>query len=50
MSFLYGPPPKVIWIRIGNCSTEQILEVLRASADRIAEFQESEGAAFLVLD
>ena len=25
MSFLFGAPPKVVWIRLGNCSTEEIL-------------------------
>lgn len=28
-SFLYGHPPKVIWIRIGNCSTRCIAALLR---------------------
>jgi predicted nuclease of predicted toxin-antitoxin system len=23
-SFLFGGPPKVVWIRLGNCSTEDI--------------------------
>ena len=27
-SFLFGPPPKVIWIGLGNCSTRQIAELL----------------------
>lgn len=25
MSFLFGAPPKVVWIRLGNCSTAEIL-------------------------
>jgi len=29
-SFLYGAPPKVIWIRLGNCSTRDIEALLRA--------------------
>ena len=26
---LYGAPPKVIWIRRGNCNTKQIEQILR---------------------
>jgi predicted nuclease of predicted toxin-antitoxin system len=25
MSFVRGAPPKVIWMRVGNCSTDQML-------------------------
>lgn len=36
-AMLYGPPPKVIWIRRGNCNTQQIEEILRhAYADVIS--------------
>jgi predicted nuclease of predicted toxin-antitoxin system len=28
-SFLTGPPPKVVWIRLGNCTTDQIEALLR---------------------
>ncbi len=24
LSFLYGHPPKIIWLRIGNCSTKDV--------------------------
>lgn len=27
-SFLYGSPPKVVWIRLGNCSTATIEQLL----------------------
>ena len=27
-SLLHGHPPKVIWIRLGNCSTHNIAELL----------------------
>src|SRR5690606_27253194 len=29
-SFLYGAPPKVVWSRLGNCSTSVVEELLRA--------------------
>ncbi len=33
-SFLYGHPPKVIWLRVGNCSTNTIVSLLRTQYDR----------------
>lgn len=27
-SFLFGYPPKVIWIRLGNCSTNDVEQIL----------------------
>ncbi|WP_372719960.1 DUF5615 family PIN-like protein [Immundisolibacter sp.] len=35
LSLLRGQPPKVIWIRRGNCSTAQIETLLRTQAGRI---------------
>lgn len=48
-SFLYGPPPKVIWIRLGNCSTKQIAELFRKRRSQIDEFGAAEEQAFLGL-
>ena len=36
-----GTQVKVIWIRLGNCTTEAVHLVLRNSADRILEFSNS---------
>ena len=33
MSFTFGHPPKVIWIRRGNCSTSEIESILRDRHD-----------------
>jgi predicted nuclease of predicted toxin-antitoxin system len=30
LSVLYGSPPKVIWIRLGNCSTADVAQLLRS--------------------
>lgn len=49
MSFLFGAPPKVIWIRRGNCSVKESEEVLRLNASCIAEFASDDVAAYLVL-
>ncbi len=35
LSLLRGQPPKVVWIRRGNCSTAQIEMLLRIQAGRI---------------
>ena len=49
-SFLYGHPPKVVWIRRGNCSTCEIEDLLRASSTVLAEFERSEHDSFLSLE
>jgi len=48
-SFLYGHPPKVIWIRLGNCSTKRIETLLRHRARQVAEFVADERKAILAL-
>ena len=50
MSFLYGPPPKVVWIRRGNCSTSEILGILRDRARDLAAFDTDPESAFLALE
>jgi predicted nuclease of predicted toxin-antitoxin system len=37
-SFLYGFPPKVIWLRLGNCTTERIESTLRERRREIEAF------------
>ncbi len=49
MSFVFGHPPKVIWIRRGNCSTKDVESLLRGHVEDIAKFVESEEAAFLTI-
>ena len=48
-SFLYGAPPKVIWLAVGNATTEQIAAVLRSHLTDIQTFANSAEAAFLLL-
>lgn len=47
LSFLDGPPPKVVWVRLGNCSTDDIATVLRRRADDLRDFASAPEAAFL---
>jgi predicted nuclease of predicted toxin-antitoxin system len=48
-SFLYGHPPKVIWIRRGNCSTNEIGAILREHWDELLAFEESQEGSFIAL-
>ena len=38
LAILRGAPPKVIWLRMGNCRSAVIERVLRANFEAIAEF------------
>ena len=49
MSFLWGHPPKVIWIRRGNCSVQESAAILRTNSARIHEFESDAEASVLVL-
>jgi predicted nuclease of predicted toxin-antitoxin system len=49
LSFLRGHPPKVVWIRRGNCSTDEIESLLRAHEADLRAFEHDPGASFLVL-
>ncbi|HEY2384004.1 MAG TPA: DUF5615 family PIN-like protein [Terriglobia bacterium] len=48
-SFLFGHPPKVVWIRRGNCSTAAIETILREHREDIERFAETEQGSFLAL-
>jgi len=45
LATLYGPPPKVIWLRCGNQPTNAIEQRLRDHAEAIAAFEQDEAAA-----
>ena len=48
-SLALGFPPKVIWLRMGNCSVDESAELLREKYIRIRYFHESPDAALLTL-
>ena len=48
-SFLLGQPPKVVWLRLGNCSTAEIEATLLHHLEDLIEFEQHPTAAFLVL-
>ena len=49
LSFVLGAPPKVIWLRVGNCSVPELRESLTNYTARILKF-ESEPESFLIID
>jgi predicted nuclease of predicted toxin-antitoxin system len=49
LSVLYGAPPKVIWLRLGNCSTADISNLLVSRRGEIERFVADREAAFLAL-
>ena len=48
-SILYGHPPKVIWIRRGNCSTREIATLLTSQHAEIIRFHGDDSASVLEL-
>lgn len=47
-AFLLGAPPKVIWVAVGNCSTDRIEHVLRGRSREIEQFALSGEAVFVI--
>ena len=48
-SFLFGFPPKVIWLHVGNCRREESAAVLRHALDAIVRFAADALSALLIL-
>jgi predicted nuclease of predicted toxin-antitoxin system len=48
-SFVLGHPPKLIWVRLGNCSTWDIEKLLRENFSAVEAFHEDDYASFLSL-
>lgn len=49
-SFLFGAPPKIIWIRLGNCSTKEIQDLLYSYAAEIRQFGSDPDSSFFPID
>jgi len=47
--FLYGPPPKVIWLSVGNAGRVAIADLLASNRDRIERFANDPQDGLLVL-
>jgi predicted nuclease of predicted toxin-antitoxin system len=49
LSLVFGNPPKVIWLRLGNCSTLQVENLLRRELSTIELFHKDETLSLLAL-
>ena len=49
MSVFLGPPPKVVWLRLGNGPTAEVAQVLRDYSEAIEAFVADGDAAFLTI-
>jgi predicted nuclease of predicted toxin-antitoxin system len=49
LSVLRGAPPKVVWLRLGNCATTDIARLLRDRVDDILRFEAQAEVTFLEL-
>jgi predicted nuclease of predicted toxin-antitoxin system len=48
-ALLYGHPPKVIWVRLGNCSTAAVATLLQSRLADVTAFEADPVASFLAL-
>ena len=49
LSVLRGAPPKVVWLRVGNCPTSDIAALLKRHAADMSRFHAQNEATFLEL-
>lgn len=49
LSVLRGAPPKVVWLRLGNCTTEAVAQLLTRHEPALRSFADQDEAAFLAL-
>jgi predicted nuclease of predicted toxin-antitoxin system len=49
LSLVFGNPPKVIWLRLGNCSTSDVESLLRREFEAIRKFYEDNSVSLLAL-
>ena len=48
-SLLRGSPPKVVWLRLGNCSTREIQELLRHYVQSVRDLATDPERGYLIL-
>lgn len=48
-SIVLGHPPKVLWVRSGNCATDLVETLLRKNFNEIERFAADPGAGFMPL-
>ncbi len=48
-SLLHGPPPKLVWLRLGNCTRDDLAELITTHEQHIRLFQAAAAESVLVL-
>jgi len=48
-AFLFGPLPKVVWIQLGNCPTDEVARLLRDRHVDVTAFCADDTAGLLIL-
>jgi len=49
LSLVRGFPPKVIWIRRGNCPTQEMVKILRSAPDMVQRLAQDSSIGVLTL-
>jgi predicted nuclease of predicted toxin-antitoxin system len=49
-AFLYGPPPKVVWLAVGNAGTAVIVRLLANRTAEIEDFGQAPEQSLLVVE
>ena len=49
-AFLYGPPPKVVWLSVGNAGSAAIANLLRSETRTIHTFDSDPEQSLLILE
>lgn len=49
LNIFRGSPPKIVWIRIGNCPTSEIEAALRSREDEITAFASDDTSGILMI-
>lgn len=48
-SLLYGAPPKFVFLKIGNCSSASVIDLLRSEEVKLRSFIEDGHSSMLIL-
>jgi len=48
-SFVEGPPPKIVWLQVGNCSTADIERRIRNHVDELRRFFDDASSAVFII-
>ena len=49
-AFLHGPPPKVVWLSVGNAGTNLVARLIRSGGERLRTFDLDPGESLLIVD